>query len=271
MEGKVVLITGASSGMGKATAELLSASGYKVYGAARRTELMRNLKEVGIKILQMDVTDDISIQKGIDEIIKKEGKIDILINNAGFGLFGSIEDVPMDEARYQMDVNVFGLARLTQLVLPYMRKQNSGKIVNITSTGGKLSSPLGGWYHASKYAVEALSDSLRMEVKQFGIDVIVIEPGAIKSEWGDIAMENLRKISAGKAYSPLAGKIIEMSQKLKPKNEDPEVIAKLILKSISTRNPRTRYHAGYLSGIILFLKKVLTDKQFDKLMLSQMK
>jgi len=271
MEGKVVLITGASSGMGKATAELLSASGYKVYGAARRTELMRNLKEVGIKILQMDVTDDISIQKGIDEIIKKESRLDILVNNAGFGLFGSIEDVPMDDARYQMEVNVFGLARLTQLVLPYMRKQNSGKIVNITSTGGKLSSPLGGWYHASKYAVEALSDSLRMEVKQFGIDVIVIEPGAIKSEWGDIAMENLRKISAGKAYSPLAGKIIEMSQKLKPKNEDPEVIAKLILKSISTRNPRTRYHAGYLSGIILFLKKVLTDKQFDKLMLSQMK
>jgi len=271
MEGKVVLITGASSGMGKATAELLSASGCKVYGAARRIEMMQDLREVGIKTLQMDVADDISIQKGIDEIIKKESRLDILVNNAGFGLFGSIEDVPMDDARYQMEVNVFGLARLTQLVLPYMRKQNSGKIVNITSTGGKLSSPLGGWYHASKYAVEALSDSLRMETKQFGIDVIVIEPGAIKSEWGDIAMESLQKISVGKAYSPLAGKIIEMSQKLKPKNEDPEVIARLILKAISTRNPQTRYHAGYLSGIILFLKKVLTDKQFDKLMLSQMK
>ena len=271
MEGQVVLITGASSGMGKATAELLSASGYKVYGAARRTEMMQDLKEAGIKILQMDVTDDIAIQRGIDEIIKKEGRLDILINNAGFGLFGAIEDVPLDEAKYQMEVNVFGLARLTQLVLPYMRKQKSGKIVNITSTGGKLSSPLGGWYHASKYAVEALSDSLRMEVKQFGIDVIVIEPGAIKSEWGDIAMESLQKISAGKAYSPLAGKIVGMSQKLKPKNEDPEVIARLILKAISAKNPETRYHAGYLSGTILFLKRILTDKQFDKLMLSQMK
>jgi len=271
MEGQVVLITGASSGMGKATAELLSASGYKVYGAARRTELMQDLKEAGIRILQMDVTDDIAIQCGIDEIIKKEGRLDILINNAGFGLFGAVEDVPLEEAKYQMEVNVFGLARLTQLVLPYMRKQKSGKIVNITSTGGKLSSPLGGWYHASKYAVEALSDSLRMEVKQFGIDVIVIEPGAIKSEWGDIAMESLQKISAGKAYSPLAEKIVGMSQKLKPKNEDPEVIARLILKAISAKNPETRYHAGYLSGIILFLKKVLTDKQFDKLMLSQMK
>ncbi|WP_221391515.1 oxidoreductase [Dyadobacter sp. NIV53] len=271
MNDQVVLITGASSGMGKATAELLSASGYKVYGAARRTEMMQSLKEAGIRILQMDITDDSNIQLGIDEIMKREGRLDILINNAGFGLFGAIEDVPMEEARYQMEVNVFGLARLTQLALPQMRKQKSGIIVNITSTGGKLSSPLGGWYHASKYAVEALSDSLRMEVRQFGIKVIVIEPGAIKSEWGDIAMETLKKISAGKAYSPLAGKIAGMSQKLKPKNEDPEVIARLILKAIGAKNPKTRYHAGYLSGTILFLKKILTDKQFDKLMLSQMK
>lgn len=271
MQNQVVLITGASSGMGKAAAALLSASGYKVYGAARRTELMHDLKVSGVKISKMDLTDDFSIQSAVNEIISREGRIDILINNAGFGLFGSIEDVPMEEARNQMEVNVFGLARLTQLVLPYMRRQKSGKIVNITSTGGKLSSPLGGWYHASKYAVEALSDSLRMEVKQFGIDVIVIEPGAVKSEWSDIAMESLRKISAGKAYSVLADKIVGMSNKLKSKNEDPEVIAELILKAISTRNPKTRYHAGYLSGTVLFLKKVLTDKQFDRLMLSQMK
>lgn len=271
MEGQVVLITGASSGMGKATAELLSASGYKVYGAGRRTEMMQDLKESGIRILKMDVTDDVSIRNGIDEIIKREGRLDILINNAGFGLFGAVEDVTMDDARYQMEVNVFGLARITQLVLPYMRAQGLGKIVNITSTGGKLSSPLGGWYHASKYAVEALSDSLRMEVKPFGIDVIVIEPGAIKSEWGDIAMENLQKISAGGAYDALAGKIVKLSEKLKPKNEDPEVIAGLILKALTARNPQTRYHAGYLSGTILFLKKVLSDKQFDMLMLSQMK
>lgn len=271
MEGKVVLITGASSGMGKATAALLIASGFKVYGAARRIELMDDLKKTGVKIIQMDITDDFAIQSGVEEIINREGRLDILINNAGFGLFGSVEDVAMHEARYQMEVNLFGLARLTQLVLPHMRKQKSGLIVNVTSTGGKLASPLGAWYHASKYAVEALSDSLRMEVRQFGINVVVIEPGAVKSEWGDIAMESLRKISAGKAYSILAEKIAGMSQKLKPKNEDPEVIAKLILKAISTKNPKTRYHAGYLSGTILFLKRVLTDKQFDKLMLSQMK
>jgi NAD(P)-dependent dehydrogenase (short-subunit alcohol dehydrogenase family) len=152
-----------------------------------------------------------------------------------------------------------------------MRKQQSGKIVNITSTGGKLASPLGGWYHASKYAVEGLSDSIRMEVKQFGIDVIVIEPGAVKSEWGDTAMKSLKELSAGKAYSQLAEKINGLSDKLKPKNAEPEVIARLILKAITASKPKTRYHAGYMAGAILFMRKILTDKQFDKLMLSQMK
>jgi short-subunit dehydrogenase len=265
---KVVLITGASSGMGKVPAQFLAKNGYTVYGAARRIGMMHNL---GIKVLEMDLTDDDSMQGGIAEIIKREGRIDILINNAGLGTFGAVEDVPIAEAKYQMEVNVFGLARLIQLVLPHMRKQQSGKIVNITSTGGKLASPLGGWYHASKYAVEGLSDSLRMEIKQFGIDVIVIEPGAVKSEWGDIAMKSLKELSAGKAYSVLAEKINGLSDKLKPKNAEPEVIAKLILKAITADKPKTRYHAGYMAGAILFMRKILTDKQFDALMLSQMK
>jgi short-subunit dehydrogenase len=170
-----------------------------------------------------------------------------------------------------MEVNVFGLARLMQLVLPHMRKQQSGKIVNITSTGGKITSPLGGWYHASKFAVEALSDSVRMEVKQFGIDVIVIEPGGVKSEWSDIAMKHLHDVSVGKAYAKMAERIIAFAEKLSPKNAAPEVIAQLIFKSITTGNPKTRYHAGYMAAAILFMKKVLTDKQFDSLMLSQLK
>jgi short-subunit dehydrogenase len=268
---KVVLITGASSGMGKATAQLLLQNGYTVYGAARRVEKMDDLKKAGAHILQMDVSDDASMQRGIAEMMRVEKRIDILINNAGFGSFGSMEDVPISEARYQLEVNVFGLARLTQLVLPHMRAQRSGKIVNITSTGGKLSSPLAGWYHASKYAAEALSDSLRMEVKQFGIQVIIIEPGAIQSEWSDISMQGLQAVSKGKAYSPLAEKIVAVSKKVAPKSAEPDVIARLILKSVTARNPKIRYHAGYLSGMILFLKKVLSDKQFDKLMLSQMK
>lgn len=271
MNNKVVLITGASSGMGKVTAQFLAQNGYTVYGAARRTNIMNDLKQAGVKILQMDMTDDRSMQSGIDEIIKNDGKIDVLINNAGFGLMGSVEDVSIPAAKNQMEVNVFGLARLTQLVLPYMRKQRSGKIVNITSTSGKMASPLGGWYSASKFAVEALSDSLRMEVKQFGVDVIIIEPGGVKSEWSGIALKSLYDMSIGKPYAKMADKIIEFAKKAEPKNAEPEVIAKLILKAISANKPKTRYHAGYLAGVILFLKRVLTDKQFDSLQLSQMK
>lgn len=268
---KVVLITGASSGMGKVTAKLLVQNGYTVYAAARRTEKMDDLKQSGAKILQMDVADDNSILSGVAEIIRNESQIDVLINNAGFGLMGSIEDVPVAEAKYQMEVNVFGLSRLIQLILPYMREQRSGKIVNITSTSGKMASPLSGWYSASKFAVEALSDSLRMEVKQFGINVIVIEPGGVKSEWSGIATKSLQDMSAGKAYGKMADKIIEFAKKAGPKNAEPEVIAELILKSITVKNPKTRYHGGHMAGLILFLKKVLTDKQFDKIMLSQIK
>jgi len=203
---KVVLITGASSGMGKATAKLLVEKGYIVYAAARRTERMSDLKELGAKILHMDVADEGLMEKGIKEIITNEKRIDILINNAGFGLLGAVEDVGLDDARYQMEVNVFGLARLTQLVLPHMRTQRSGKIVNVTSTAGKMAAPLSGWYSASKFAVEALSDSLRIEVKQFGIDVIIIEPGGVKSEWATIATQSIKQGLVNEAYEKMSKK-----------------------------------------------------------------
>ncbi|MCF2518810.1 oxidoreductase [Dyadobacter sp. CY351] len=271
MRNRVVLITGASSGMGKETARLLAANGYTVYAAARRTGQMKDLQEAGVKVLAMDVTNDTSMNSGVDSIIEAEGSIDILINNAGFGLMGSIEDVPLEKARDQMEVNVFGLARLTQLVLPLMRKQQSGKIVNITSTSGKMASPLSGWYSASKFAVEALSDSLRLEVKPFGIDVIIIEPGGVKSEWGDIALKSLHDVSLGTAYGKMAAKIIEFAEKAKPKNAEPIVIAELILKSLTATKPKARYYGGYMAGVILLLKKMLTDRQFDSLLMGQMK
>jgi short-subunit dehydrogenase len=269
--GKVVLITGASSGIGKATAKLLIDTGYTVYAAARRTERMNDLKELGAKVLHMDVTDGVLMENAVKEIVANENRIDILINNAGFGLLGAIEDVSIDAAKHQMEVNLFGLARLTQLVLPYMRVQEFGKIVNVTSTSGKMAAPLSGWYSASKFAVEGLSDSLRMEVKQFGIDVIVIEPGGVKSEWNAISTQSIKPGAVGKAYENMAQKIIELAEKFDRKNADPKVIAELILKSITAQQPKTRYHAGYMAGIILFLKKVLTDRQFDKLALSQLK
>jgi short-subunit dehydrogenase len=268
---KIALVTGASAGIGKETAKLLAQNNYTVYGAARRVERMNDFSSLGIKPIKMDVTDDESMKNAIDEIIKNEGRIDVLINNAGFGLYGAVEEVSMKDARYQLEVNVIGLARLAQLVIPHMRKQQSGKIVNITSIGGKISSPMGGWYHASKFAVEALSDNMRMELKPFGIDVIVIEPGGIKTEWSDIAMENLKKSSGDGPYKNIAEKMSATSKKFENRYSAPSLIAELVLKAISASKPKTRYHAGFMSGPILMAKKILSDRQFDGMMMSQLK
>lgn len=230
---KIVLITGASAGMGKETAKFLAQKGYTVYGAARRAEKMKELESLGIHTMEMDVTNDESMITAVEKIIQKEGSIDILINNAGFGSHGALEDVPLNDARYQFEVNVFGAARLTQLILPNMRKNKSGKIINISSIGGKLAGPYGGWYYASKFALEGLSDSLRNEVKQFGIDVIIIEPGSVKSEWRDIAYDNLQKTSAnaGSAYRKGATAFYEAVKKLDNKASDPSVIVAPNLQS----------------------------------------
>ncbi|NHA07003.1 SDR family NAD(P)-dependent oxidoreductase [Mucilaginibacter sp. HC2] len=268
---KIILITGASAGMGKEMARHLAQDGHIVYGAARRVEKMADLKSFGVKILAMDVTDEASMIAGIETIVKTEGGIDVLINNAGFGSYGAIEDVSIADARYQMEVNVFGAAHLTQLVLPYMRGKRSGTIINISSIGGKFAAALGGWYHASKFALEALSDSLRNEVKQFGIDVVVIEPGGVKSEWSSIAMDNLLKISGHTAYSNLAGQFSAIAKKANEKNADPIVIVNLVRKAIAAKQPKTRYHGGYMAGPALFMRKILPDRTFDKMLLAQLK
>jgi short-subunit dehydrogenase len=268
---KVILITGASAGMGKEFAKSLLGDGYIVYGAARRVDKMEDIRLLGVKVLEMDVTDDASMVSGIDTIIKTEGRIDVLINNAGFGSYGAIEDVPIADAKYQLDVNVFGAARLMQLVLPYMRKQHSGKIINISSVGGKITMPLGGWYHASKFALEALSDSLRNEAAQFGIDVVVIEPGGVKSEWSGIAISNLRKISGQTAYQSLVNSFAEGFVKADTNSAEPGVIVNLVKKAIEAKKPKTRYSGGYMAKLLLFMRKVLPDRTFDKMLMSQLK
>jgi len=268
---KVALITGASSGIGKETAKLLVASGYVVYGASRRLDKMNDLAQAGIKLLAMDVTDETAMVNGINQIIKAEGRIDVLVNNAGYGSYGALEDVPLSEAKYQFEVNIFGLARLTQLVLPYMRKQQSGKIINISSIGGKLGEPHGAWYHATKYAVEGLSDCLRMELKQFNIDVVIIEPGAILTEWNAIARDNLMKVSGQTAYKNLAEKHSNMLLNADKRGDDPIVVAKTITKAVLSNSPKTRYATGGGAKLILFLRRILSDRLFDKLMLSLMK
>lgn len=268
MKKNVVLITGASSGIGKETAKLLVQKGHTVYGAARRTEKMLDLQAAGVKLISMDVTDEVSMVAGIQEIIKAEGTIDVLVNNAGYGSYGALEDVAISEAKYQFEVNIFGLARLTQLVLPYMRKQHSGKLINISSIGGKIGEPHGSWYHATKFAVEGLSDSLRMELKEFGIDVIVVQPGAIKTEWAGIAREKMLQTSGKTAYSELTQKHASMFEKADGKmGSDPIVIARTIEKAVNAHHPKTRYAAGSGAKPILFAQRILSDRMFDRLML----
>jgi len=269
---KVILVTGASAGMGKEFARHLLQDGNIVYGAARRVDKMDDIKKLGVKILEMDVTDDVSMVRGIDTIIEVEGRIDVLINNAGFGSYGAVEEVSISDAKYQLDVNVFGAARLAQLVIPHMREKQFGRIINISSIGGKMALPFGGWYHASKFALEALSDCLRNEVAQFGIDVVVIEPGGVKTEWGQIAVDNLLKTSGNSPlYGKLATKLARMLESIEDKVADPIVIVELVTKAIEAKKPKTRYVGGYMAKLGLFMRRILPDRTFDKVMLSQIK
>jgi short-subunit dehydrogenase len=268
---KVALVTGASSGIGKETAKLLIQNGFTVYGSARRVDKMIDLQELGVKLLAMDVTEEATMVNGIAEILKNEGRIDVLINNAGYGSYGSVEDVPMSEAKYQFEVNIFGLARLVQLVLPTMRVQKSGRIINISSIGGSIGEPHGAWYHSTKYALEGFSDSLRMELKQFGIDVVIIKPGAILTEWNTIARENLLKVSGHTAYKDLAHKHVKMLENADKQGSLPIVVAKTIVEASTANRPKTRYATGKGASIILFLRSILSDRMFDKLMLATMR
>jgi short-subunit dehydrogenase len=267
---KTVLITGASSGIGKATAIYLAQNGYVVYGAARRMDRLNDLKEYGIKPVLLDVTSDNSIVHCINSIVDESGSIDILVNSAGLGSYGALEDVPMAEAKNQLEINLFGAARLIQLVLPGMRKNNYGKIVNISSIGGKVGLPMGCWYHASKFAIEGLSDSLRNEVRQFGVDVIVIEPGGTKSEMMSIGGDNLLRVSGHTVYSKFAATLKKSYDVMEKNSSEPLTIAKLIKEGIEATKPKTRY-VGAMAKPMLFLRNILSDRVFDKLLMSQMK
>lgn len=263
----VVLLTGASSGIGYDVAPLLVRYGYTVYGAARRVEKIEELASEGVKALSMDVTDEASMEAAVQQIIDAEGRIDVLINNAGYGSYGAIEDVPIDEARRQFEVNLFGLARLTQLVLPHMRAQGSGRILNISSMAGRITSPLGAWYHATKYALEAFSDALRMEVEEFGIDVVIIEPGGIKTPWGFIAADHLEESSRNGVYAAQAQRVAANMRKLySPSSNlsEPKVISNAILRALEARRPKTRYLVGFGAKPSVFLHTVLPDRLFDK-------
>lgn len=267
MEKKVVLITGASAGIGLDTARLLAENGFTVYGAARRTEPLRQLAPLGVKAIRMDVTDEESVRDGLNILIAAEGRIDILINNAGYGSFGAIEEVPISEAERQLQVNVFGAMRLVQLVLPFMRRQKSGRIINTSSIAGRFAMYFGGWYHASKYAMEGLSDSLRMELRQFGIDVVLIEPGGIKTDWGIIAANHLRESCQGTPYQAEAMRCANLMEKGYSSNflSNPKVVAKAMLRACTSRHPKARYRCGRGSTILVLLHTILPARWFDRL------
>ncbi|MBR5028142.1 MAG: SDR family NAD(P)-dependent oxidoreductase [Bacteroidales bacterium] len=264
---KVILVTGASSGIGFQTAQMLANQGHRVYAAARRTELMQPLEQHGVTVLRLDICDDASINECVRQIVENEGRIDVLVNNAGYGYFGAVETVAIDEARRQFEVNLFGLARLTQIVLPLMRANKGGHIINLASIAGHMAIPFGAWYNATKYAVEGFSDALRMEVRQFGIKVVMIEPGGIKTNWGIIAADHLEGSSKGTAYEEIAMNEAALLRKGYTMDllSDPSKVAKTIVKAANRKRPKTRYLVGRGAHLMMFLKHVLPYKWWDKI------
>ncbi|RKR75794.1 oxidoreductase [Frondihabitans australicus] len=267
MTERVALVTGASSGIGASTAIELAERGYTVYAAARRVERMETLKTAGIRVIPLDVTDDDSVMAAVSGILDTTGRIDLLVNNAGYGSFGAIEEVSPEEGRKQFDVNVFGAIRLAQLVIPGMRERRTGRIVNVTSVGGKIHSPFGAWYHGTKFALEGMSDALRVELEPFGVDVVVVEPGAIKTEWSGIAADTLLAASGDGPYAEAAAKLAESfhSSTYTDSASDPAVIAAVIVRAATVDRPRPRYAAGSGAKLLLTARRMLSDRAFDKL------
>ena len=271
--GKVILITGASSGIGKDTALNLIKEGHIVYGAARRISKMKDIVEAGGYSIKMDILNNEDVDRAIDQVIKEQNRIDVLVNNAGYGLWGAVETISIDEAKRQFDVNIFGLAYLTKKVIPIMRNQKSGKIINMSSMGGKVYTPFGAWYHATKYALEGWSDCLRIELKSFGINVILIEPGVIKTEFQDVMMDSTVERSIGTPYEKKLKALEKATQEMYARGigSPPSVITKLIIKAINSPNPKRRYVGGLFAKPMLFIKKWFGDKMYEKAIMSQIK
>ena len=266
---KVVLITGTALGIGKSTAEYLIDRGHIVYGGDIHIEENLYLNDIGGIALEMDVTNQNHVDNAVEKIISEQGRIDVLVNNAGLGVYGAIEDVSMDDIYYQYDVNLFGLARVTKAVLPHMREKENGTIINISSVLGETYGPLAGWYLSTKHALEGWSDALRVELKKFNIDVVVVQPGAINTNFSNVTKTYIDKYRENSPYQHLYGEpITDTGNDILSNQSDPIVIAKVINKAMEARNPKTRYAAGAYSKLGIFLRKIMTDKMFDRFILS---
>jgi NAD(P)-dependent dehydrogenase (short-subunit alcohol dehydrogenase family) len=273
---KAVLITGCSSGIGRATALRLARSGWTVYATARRPQTLSELAQAGCRTLALDVTDERSMQAAVAEIEGAEGAVGVLVNNAGYSQSGAIETVPLDAVRRQFETNVFGLVRLTQLVLPKMRAQRAGRIVNISSIGGTLVFPGGGIYHATKYAVEALSDALRFELKGFGIQVVVVEPGIIRTRFADAVSTAMPQAESEGPYASFNAAVEQSTHSAYEKGSfvgrlggEPEAVAKVIERAITAKSPKTRYRVTPSARLLIPSRGLMTDKTWDRLMGTQ--
>ena len=272
---KVVLITGATSGIGMATTKQLLSEGHVVYASSRSKESQDEINKLGGIPVEIEMTDESTMIPVVERVIKEQGRIDVLFNNAGYGLYGPVEEIPLETARHQFEVNLFGHARMTQLVLPHMRKQTSGLIINTSSMGGKIYFPLGAWYHATKHALEGWSDCLRLELNPLGIDVVIIEPGAIRTNFAKRMQNAIKDIGLGKtgAYDELLGTMNSAGDVGNDPNlgSSPQVIADVVSKAIKTKRPKTRYAAGQMAKPLMFMRKWFGDRMFDKIINFQMK
>ena len=275
MAAKVVLVTGCSSGIGRATAELLAGAGFAVFATARRPETLEDLKQAGCRTLPLDVTDEATMTHAVSTVSESHGGVDVLVNNAGYAEYGPVEELTVEALRGQLETNVVGLTRLAQLVLPGMRSKKWGRIINISSVGGKVTFPGGAYYHASKYAVEAISDALRFEVRPFGVAVSLIEPGAIKTAFDETAVARLEANSVdGSPYKEFNQGVVKTVMAaydgaMGKVAGTPHDVARVIEKAIRSPRPRPRYRVTAGARIMLVTRKLLSDRALDRVLRSQ--
>ncbi len=270
---RAVLITGCSTGIGRATAQRLAVAGHTVYATARRADAISDLEGAGCRTLALDVTDEASMQAAVEQVVAEQGAVGVLVNNAGYSQSGAIETIEMDDVRRQFETNVFGLMRMCQLVLPGMRDQGYGRIVNISSMGANFTFPGGGIYHATKYAVEAISDALRFEVKGFGVDVVVIQPGLIRTEFGGTAAAEVQ--TGDGPYAEFNASVAKSTKEVYEKGPvsrlggGPGTVAKAIERAITAGKPKIRYRVTPSAHLLIRQRSLMTDGMWDRFVASQ--
>jgi NAD(P)-dependent dehydrogenase (short-subunit alcohol dehydrogenase family) len=271
---RAALITGCSSGIGHATAERLLADGWTVYATARKPESLGELADKGARTLALDVTDEASMSAAVNAVVDAEGAVGVLVNNAGYSQSGAVESVPIEQVRRQFETNVFGLIQMCQLVLPGMREQRWGKIVNIGSMGGRLTFPGGGLYHATKYAVEAISDALRFEVRGFGVDVILVEPGLIVTKFGEVASASVGPAGDSGPYNDFNRKVAKLTEEaykgpMVKLGGGPEKVAETIAKALRAERPKARYPVTPSAHLMINQRRFMPDRVWDLMMRTQ--